>query len=119
MSVEEQYNNLSSLNGDNIRSNKEVSNPSESHSDDILMDYEQLAEAEGKPASPEPSGPHIGLNGGQSKDDNRGIDISKYAGPESKNSNEIIDPEVPYRTGPGNGLNDEPRGIETSPDNDI
>jgi hypothetical protein len=115
MSVEEQYNNLPHRGEENNPASEDKARGlSHKSADDILMDYEKIAEAEGKPATSRDSGPHIGLNGGQSKDDNRGIDISKYAGPESKTSNAIDDPEAPYGTGPGNGLKDAPYGTDGS-----
>lgn len=80
--------------------------------DGLLMDYQQLAEMKGVPGTGVHEGPHIALNGGQSRDDDRGLDISQYAGPESATSNQLKDPEAPYGTGPGNGLNDTPQENE-------
>jgi hypothetical protein len=72
--------------------------------DDVLMDYDQLAEEQGIPAAPPPAGRHIGLTGGQSKGDERGADLSQFAGPESKASSQLKDPHENYHSGPGNGM---------------
>jgi hypothetical protein len=73
--------------------------------DDVLMDYDQLAEELGIPTTPPPPGPHIGLSGGQSKDDDRGDDMSQFENPDSKASTQLNDPHEHYHSGPGNGMN--------------
>ncbi|MXV14098.1 hypothetical protein [Hufsiella ginkgonis] len=72
--------------------------------DEVLMDYQDLAESEGDAPRGKPPVPAIGLNGGQAPDDPDGIDISKYTGPESDESTRLSDPDAAYGTGPGNGL---------------
>lgn len=77
----------------------------------LLMDYEKLAEEKGMPASPEKAQPHIGLIGGQSPDDESGLDVKDYESwSDSKSSTQIEIPEAPYGTGPDNGIKKHNKG---------
>ena len=114
MTFEEQQNDQTGRD-ENEQSELYSENPTQVKStDDVLMDYQQLAETKGVAGTGRHNGPHIALNGGQSKDDDRGLDISQYAGPESVTSSQIKDPEAPYGTGPGNGLNDTPQEMKVT-----
>ncbi|HCN84257.1 MAG TPA: hypothetical protein DIT07_11660, partial [Sphingobacteriaceae bacterium] len=80
MTFEEEYNKQPGQNDNNKSSDSEAEKSLPAKVvDDILMDYQQLAETKGTPGTGQHIGPHIGLNGGKSKDDDRGIDISQYA----------------------------------------
>ena len=73
--------------------------------EEVLMDYEKLAMEEGEAGVKTEPEVTLGLIGGQYKDDERGIDVSKYEdGPNSKSSTQIEDSNSPYGTGPGNGM---------------
>lgn len=67
-------------------------------------------------STPNPLG-SIDLAGGQPRNDQGGVDMSQYTGPNSKASSQLVDPESPYRTGAGNGLADQKKTEEADWEN--
>ncbi len=106
MNIYEQHNSLPSEE-ENTRSDAAAENIKADAADELIM-YDPVPETDIRVQDGDNNKVTVGLIGGQGKDDEGGLDMSQYTGPNSKPSNEFNDPNAPYHTGPGNSQgNDE------------